>query len=217
MISENSLGMVIVGGDMNDTLSIIDRKKYSTNKKTQKPVNSLKNLIKTLKLIDIWRETHSNNTQFTWRRKNNINEASRIDLFLICPEIRSHICSADIRPALISHTDHQAISLKLKGRSQSKGKGYFKINNSILNNIEYRNIINGLIHKYKNNPKLTKNTGHHWDLFKIEVKEYTIEYCKRKAKQNISEIHVLENKIKKLNEKINKHCKDEEINNFKKN
>ena len=44
--------IIIVGGDMNmmnDTLSIIDRKNHSTNTKTQKPVNSLKTLIKTIK------------------------------------------------------------------------------------------------------------------------------------------------------------------------
>ena len=165
-------------------------------------------------MIDIWRVIHRNNIQFTWRLKNKINEASRIDYFLVCPEIRSHIYSTDIRPALISHTDHQAISLKVKGRSQSKGKGYFKINNSILDNIEYKNIIKGLIMKYKNKTKLTDNIGHQWDLFKIEVREHTVAYCKRNANKNKSEIHILENKIKKLNENINRNCKDDVIKHF---
>ena len=147
MTSENSLGRVIVGGDMNDTLTKIDKKnKVSTQKlKQTKPVFSLKSLIKTQKLSDIWREIHGKEIQFTWRRKNNLNEASRIDFFLTCPEIRTKIESTDIRPAIITHTDHQAISITIKGRSDQKGKGYFKINNSILENEEYQNLIKILI------------------------------------------------------------------------
>ena len=65
-------------------------------------------------LLDIWRELNPNKTQFTWKRKHKINESTRIDYFLISPELRTQIESADIRPVIISHTDHQAISLKIK-------------------------------------------------------------------------------------------------------
>ena len=194
IIEKNSIGMIIVGGDMNDVLSNIDSKSCGKNNKNKKPVNNLKILIRTQKLNDIWRELHKDEVQFTWRRKNNIQEATRIDFFLICPEIRPLIESSDIRPAIISHTDHQAISLKLKGKIQNRGRGYFKINNSILENREYKNIIQKLIQVYRDKLILTNDIRVLWDLFKTEVREHTVAFCKRNAKKHENEINILEKK-----------------------
>jgi hypothetical protein len=75
--------------------------------------------------------------------------ASRIDYFLISTDIKSRIVSADIRPATISYTDHQAISLKINHKAESRGRGYFKLNSKILENEEYKEIIKQLISKYQ--------------------------------------------------------------------
>ena len=101
-IENYAIGILIVGGDLNDTLTCADRKYSISTQKTKKPVNSLKTLIKKHKLIDIWRDMNTNLRQYTWRRKNNISTASRIDYFLISTDIRSRIVKADIRPATIS-------------------------------------------------------------------------------------------------------------------
>jgi hypothetical protein len=58
------------------------------------------------------------------------------------------IVSADIRPATISYTNHQAISLKINHKAESRGSGYFKLNSKILENEEYKEIIKQLISKY---------------------------------------------------------------------
>ena len=168
-IEENSSGLLIVGGDMNDILTDTDTKNKQQKRKS-KPVYGLKNLIKSFKLLDIWRELNTCKNQYTWKRKSNNNEATRIDYFLIGPELRTQIESADIRPAIISHTDHQAISLKIKGREKHRGKGYFKINNSILNNEEYKKLIKNIITKFSNEAILTNNFRTQWDLFKSEAK-----------------------------------------------
>jgi hypothetical protein len=86
----------------------------SQPKRLKKPVNSLKTLIKKHKLIDNWRDMNTNLRQYTRRRENNISTASRIDYFFVSTDIRSRIVKADIRPATISYTDHQAMSLKIK-------------------------------------------------------------------------------------------------------
>lgn len=168
-------------------------------------MHSLKNLIKTHKLIDIWRELNPSKKQFTWQRKNNRNEATRIDFFLISPQLRPLILSSDIRPAVISHTDHQAISLKIKERQKNRGRGYFKINNSILKNNAYQNIITNIINKYNEKSKmsLTRDPMILWDLLKAEIREQTITFCKRNAKTRQDEIYKLENKLQKFNQKLN--------------
>ena len=126
-IKIHSLGILIIGGDMNESLTVLDRKsKVKRNAKKNKN-NSLKILIKTLKLVDIWRVLYPQKEQYTWRRKNNQNSASRIDFFLINHDLRPKIISSDIRPAMIKYTDHQAISLKINLSQEEKGKGYFKL------------------------------------------------------------------------------------------
>lgn len=200
LIKENRMGILILGGDMNESLSKIDRKGNFSDK----IVSSFKKLKKTHKLIDIWREINPKLEQFTWRRKHNHNIASRIDYFLISPDIRPHVVSADIRPAMISCTDHQAISLMIRLPHINKGRGYFKINNSILDNDTYKDIIKNLINSYQKkmgsqDPRVL------WDLFKLEVKELTSSFCKRLASEKKNIKRDLEIKLKNLNKQDSKN------------
>ena len=94
MLEKTCLGMLIIGGDLNDTLSFMDKK--IVKNKVKSPVFGLKQLIKHFKLLDIWRIKHPNLKQFTWKRKHNNREASRIYFFLIQPAISPLISSCDI-------------------------------------------------------------------------------------------------------------------------
>ena len=83
IIKDNALGIILMAGDFNTTLTINDR--INKNNKTpykHKTENNLSNIIKTHKLKDIWREIHKEKKQFTWRRKNS-SEKSRIDFWLV--------------------------------------------------------------------------------------------------------------------------------------
>ena len=139
-IKENSIGQIILAGDYNDILSKIDTKNSYQSKKFDKPVLNLKSMIKTHKLIDIWRQKNKTKTQFTWNRKDKF-EATRIDYFLVSTEILMNLYSCDIRPIVLKYTDHNSISLKLKLFKGNKGNGYWKLNTSIL---EKKNTVNPL-------------------------------------------------------------------------
>ena len=58
---------------MDDILTEKDTKSFHTSGKHGKPVNSLKKLIKSHKLSDIWRELNPNITQYTWKRIMSIS------------------------------------------------------------------------------------------------------------------------------------------------
>jgi exonuclease III len=79
-IKEHIIGQIIPAGDY-DILSKIDTTKSYRCKKLDTPVLSLKSMIKTHKLIDIWRQKNKTKTQFTWNRKDKF-EATRIYYFL---------------------------------------------------------------------------------------------------------------------------------------
>ena len=90
-----------------------------------------------------------NKSQYTWKRKNNNREASRIDYFLISKELVYKTQSCDIRPALIRHTDHQAVSLRIKKDKVNRGPGIWKLNSSIIKDKRYKELMYKILNKYK--------------------------------------------------------------------
>ena len=156
-------------------------------------------MIKSHKLIDIWRQKNKTKTQFTWNRKDK-SEATRIDYFLVSTEILMNSYSSDIRPIVLKFTSHNSISLKLKLFKGNKGNGYWKLNTSILENQEY---IEKLITKYQHKFKEQTKLDILWDNFKLEVRDKTIDHCKKLANSKKNEIKKLENELKYLEELSN--------------
>jgi hypothetical protein len=63
-----------------------------------------------------------------------------------------------------------------------KGNGYWKINNSVLQEEEYKKIIINLIDRYLKKKKTDIILL--WDALKVEIKEITSIHCKNKAKHS---------------------------------
>ena len=194
---------------MNEITSSIDRKTTNNKGKISKPVNSFKTMCKSNNLIDMWRELNPKKIQYTWRR-HNFSQASRIDMFLINKDFVLNIKSCDIRPALIKYTDHQAVSLKIQSAaSQSKGPGFWKLNNSVLSEDSYINMIEKIISKYtKMIDKNNSTVDLLWDMLKREIKDASVQYCKFRSKNKKEEIKKLEKELSNLN---NKYSETENI------
>ena len=218
MLKEHGIGIPILGGDFNDNFKSIDRKSTRVGTQNNQPVNSLKVLIKENKLTDIWRLLNENKQQFTWRRKDK-SQASRIDMILIGKDFIPYVECCKIKPAVINYTDHQSIFLKFKTGASEKGRGYWKINKSVLNDDVYVNTINLLIDKCFKDKQNTNDIQLAWDVFKIEVREITVEYCRNKAKTTRENLKLLEKKLEhKLKvrdeQDVDSDITDKEINNL---
>ena len=61
----------------------------------------------------------------------------------------------------------------------NKGNGYWKLNTSILENQEYCKSIEKLITKYQHKFKEQTKLDILWDNFKLEVRDKTIDHCKK--------------------------------------
>ena len=132
-ISEHATGSIVLGGDFNEILDPkIDRrnKRFNNIPKKTKASHSLEKMRKNKNLIDIWRIENKQKIQFSWKRQA-LNEATRIDYFLIQDTLVIQIGSCDIRPAQIRKTSHLLVSLKIKPKVANRGPGLWKINNSI--------------------------------------------------------------------------------------
>ena len=197
LIENNSEGSLIIGGDMNDTLESKDRiyRNEANTATKSKPVANLNKMIKDHNLCDIWRNTHEQLSQFTWKRKNNV-EKSRIDFWLIDANITTLVLKTDIRPACINSTDHQAISLKI-AKPNKRGPGYWKFNNSLLSDQSYCDYMLTILNEYvttnNNTPKQIA-----WEFLKNEIKEKTIIFSKKKNKDRRCLITQLENEYSQL-------------------
>ena len=166
--------------------------------KRTKASNSLGNLSREKGLIDIWRLRNKHKSQFTWKRQA-LNESSRIDYFLIQTELENNVISCDIRPAQISKTSHLSVSLKLKICDENRGPGIWKINNSIVNDTEYKALINQTIENCKT-LQASENLSPQniWEKVKIDIREVTQSYSRNKSKRVKSRCVLLENRLSSL-------------------
>ena len=100
-------------------------------------------------------------------------------------------------------TDHSAITLHLKTEDlmQPRGPGFWKFNNSLLEDEGYtsklRQNLALLGEKYTDLADL----GLKWDVIKMEICGFTIKYSKIKAKQRKNEALVLQDKANDLLQK----------------
>ena len=84
-------------------------------------------------------------------------------------------------------------------RDFRKGRGYWKINDSILQEVEYQLLINNMIDTYIYD-KVSNNVDCRllWDVLKIEIREATIIYCKSKSKFKRESRRSLEKELQDL-------------------
>ena len=127
----------MVGGDFNEIMQDINRRSLLTGNVCKQSVNSLKSFIKTNKLIDVWRIYNENRQQFTWRRKDK-TQASRIDTILFGKYFLSLVQGCNIKPAVIQYIAHQSVVLTFRSGVSEKGRGYWKINNSVIQEYDYK-------------------------------------------------------------------------------
>ena len=91
-------------------------------------------LCEELNLVDVWRVFHESEKKFTWFRRNPYPLMSRLDFFLVSDDLLNFINASEIIPGY--RTDHSAVTLKLQFSAHSRGRGYWKFNNSLLHDKE---------------------------------------------------------------------------------
>ena len=117
---------LIIGGDFNCVSEERDRVSGVVHISSKQ----LSKLLHEVDAIDIWRILHPDEIAFTYIDPSHQNKNSRIDM-LLCSNILRPLCiSCDITQAPVP--DHKALSFCFKTNNNKRGKGYWKINNSII-------------------------------------------------------------------------------------
>ena len=188
---------IIIAGDFNCALADKDKKGGNPVSKKTPVIKEIERIMHVYNLTDIWRNLNPNTECFTWRNKA-LKIQCRLDYFLISNDLNSLVTSCTILNS--PETDHSAITLHLKSEDlkQDRGPGFWKFNNSLLQDSEYVTILQENIEDYKEKYSAIEDLGLKWDLIKMEIRGFTIKYSKMKAKKRENEEMALKKKAEKL-------------------
>ena len=196
---------IIWGGDFNFCFSCIDTD-GGNYKPKQKVINLIENTLTNLELSDIWRIRNPDSRQYTWKTINPIIQR-RLDFFLISNDLQPLVINSDIVSTI--DTDHNAIILDINLKTNIKhGPAYWKFNLSLLQDIEYTEIMKLNIEQWKKDIKCT-DTRVLWEYLKYKVRNFTISYSKGKARSRHENAKQLEEKVNELEKKLTSNSSSE--------
>ena len=158
-------------------------------------------------LVDVWREQHMQEKKYTWF--GPYNKRSRLDYFLISSDLQYNLVNTDMDFAYKS--DHSPVNIEMKFIHQERGKSTWKFNNSLLNDVEYVNLvkecINEVIGQYRTDENESLENATYsisdnllWETIKFTIRGKTIKYSSFKKKERDKEERALEEKLKSLYE-----------------
>ena len=115
---------------------------------------------------------------YTWKRRNPLS-MSQIDSFF-CPAQTVLACTeCEIIPGFRS--DHSFLTLTICVQETKRGQGYWKFNNAHLSDKNYLDQMNELIDEY-NKETHNLDDAQHWEVLKMTMQNFTMDYCKNKAR-----------------------------------
>ena len=188
----------IIGGDFNFVLDIEIDKKGGINKTNVHAQTVVQTYIEETELVDIWRFHHPEKKQYTWNRKKPSIVQCRLDFFLCSFGLVDSVKKSNIGAGFLS--DHSNISLSLYTSKNKRGRGFWKLNCSLLNNLDYVKLIKETIIETVQYNKDTEPSLL-WDTIKCQIRGASIKFSSTLKKNRNNLIEILEKKLNALEEK----------------
>lgn len=190
---------LLVMGDfnsvMNNDTDIISGLPHSHHE-----INTLKTVVNNLELADLWRVQHESERDYSWCRYQPFI-ARRID-YCFASEAIVNLCIS-CKMISVLNTDHKAVTLEINKSNFVRGPGYWRFNNSLLEDKHFVNAMDVLLDKLliENCNEMGKAMDY-WEYCKVQIKEFCIEYCKEKACKRKNKVLELQNQFRTLESKL---------------
>ena len=188
---------VIIGGDFNLVLDLDTDKKGGLAKTHTESVKTLKDFCAQIDLLDAWRILNPDIRRYTWRRKRPEIHC-RLDFFLVTQSLKCNITSANILTGY--KTDHSLIEITVATHSNMRGPGFWKLNTSLLTEMDYINQIRAVIkdtqEEYQND--IFVNDALMWEMTKLNIRKQSLIYSTLKKAKISRREEELEKEINSL-------------------
>ena len=186
----------IIGGDFNCVKEAKDKTTYNNTDRYLYP-NELNKIQITMDMADIWRELNTNKRQYTFTHSQG--GKSRLDRFLIDKHKQTRVKQCKIEPCHLS--DHDAVILDIKTEKIKRGKGYWKLNNTLLENKHVRQEVSQILREWKLEKHKWSDIQKWWVICKKRIKKYLIGQGIALKKANRDQTLRLETELNELYEK----------------
>lgn len=190
---------IVMAGDFNFVFNLDLDKVGGLRKTNFKARDECLTLMTTFNLADIWKEKNPFLKFYTWSSNITPGIHCRLDFDLVSRNLEHNVNDVSFSPGLQS--DHSFISLSFMLTSMKRGPGYWKLNNSLLNDASFTNIINDIIRIDAENPN-SENPALRWENLKFKFRLAAIRYGKQKAAERRLKEELLLNKISGLEQKL---------------
>ena len=199
----------ILGGDfnlyMNQRLDKLDTMPDTNDNAIYR--QEILSFLDTNNMIDIWRAINPSKRTFTWYRGK---QRSRLDYFFTSEHLLNCVQHVDILPGI--HSDHSLLKATFDtGDENSRGRGLWKFNSTLLRDTEYVANIKRIIKETGHIYDYMQDKGLIWELIKLHVRSYTIQYTSRKKKEMNEYEKKLNYEYNKLHDLINSGNQNQDI------
>ena len=222
---------VIIAGDFNIAMSgDVDTANYVRENNTRAR-DALVKLMEANSWVYIFRERNGDTRRYTWRNTSigAIIKQARLDYFLISRSLIPFVSDENILPGY--RTDHSMVTLKLDVQKQSKGKGFFKVNNALLQCIEFSEKIKStildtlltyalpvyteeFIRRKPNEVQINISWSSFWETLILNMRTATISYAIHNSRcRNLEERNTI-NEIEKLERVVQSKPSQEMVTNL---
>ena len=202
MLRNYADSLIFIGGDFNCPLSNEDKKGGQDLSSKKNVITRIKQLMGSFDLVDIWRYLNPRENQFTWS-SSDLKVKCRLDYWLISRDSLRIVDSSEIE--VFPHCDHLQVTLLINGVKQHpRGPGYWKFNASLLEDKNFVEQVSTKIPGFINQYQGVADKGLLWELVKMEIRAYTINFSKQRAKQQKNDEAELVKKAQNLKRKLPK-------------
>ena len=184
---------IIFAGDFNCIMNAKLDKRGGNPNSGQKGADQIRALVSDYNLCDSFRYLFPSKISTTWLSFAQ-NVSCRLDRIYISSTCKQYIHNVTVNP--VGCSDHDAVILTFENNTDlSTGSGYWKINNTVLQDKPFRDSFKifwlNLIDEMDGDQDF-------WSICKDNIKLFVIEYCKRKNKIKRRILHEYEHKYHTL-------------------
>ena len=122
----------------------------------------------------------------------------RLDYLFVSKQSSNRISECKIIPNIYSDHSAVALSVSFSECESPRGPGFWKFNNSLLSDTKYVELLNFLIPEFAKKHHGIEDKGLFWEMIKMEIRAFTIQYSKKKAKCTRDEESALLSEMIKL-------------------